>query len=446
MTQPPVPTPALFAAKPKPPAAPAEHPHAPSVSARFGRVAEDGTVYVTDGDTERAVGSYPGAIADEALQYFARKYDELFGTADLLHQRMQSPEVSSKDVAEGLKSLREHATEPKAVGDLRALAEKVAAIESEFATKRAAESAVRARAKAHAKTVREDLVAKAEEIAAQPLERVQWKTATAAMRVLLDEWKDHQRSDVRLDKDDEASLWQRFSKARNSFDKARRSHFAELEGTRAEVKDAKERLVAQAEALATSTDWAVTAGSFKRLMDQWRQAGRASRNDDDALWERFKAAQDSFFTAKDAVAQAEDEEFRANLTVKLGLLGEAESLLPITDLEAAKASLRGIQDKWEKAGKVPRADIERIEKGLRKVESAIREAEEKKWSRTNPEVASRARSLVVQLEASVARLRADLATANTAGSARRAADLQAKLTAQESWLEQARGGLEEFSG
>lgn len=446
MTQPPVPSPALFAAKPKPPPAPAAPVHAPSASARFGRVAEDGTVYVTDGETERAVGSYPGAVAEDALQYYARKYDELLGTAELLHQRMRSPEVPSKDVAEGLKSLREHATEPMVVGDLRELAEKVAAIEGEFAAKRAAESAARAHAKAQAKAVREELVAKAEAIAAQPVERVQWKTATAGMRALLEEWKDHQRSDVRLDKDDEASLWQRFSKARNSFDKARRSHFAELEGTRAEVKDTKERLVAQAEALATSTDWAVTAGSFKRLMDQWRQAGRASRQDDDALWDRFKSAQDAFFSAKDAVAHAEDELFRANLEVKLALLGEAEALLPITDLDAAKASLRAIHEKWEKAGKVPRADLERTEKGLRRVESAIREAEDRKWSRTNPEVASRARSLVTQLEASVATVRADLDAAQAAGNTRKAADLQAKLTAQESWLEQARGGLAESSG
>ena len=240
-------------------------------------------------------------------------------------------------------------------------------------------------------------MSKAEVIAAQPVEKVQWKTSTADMRTLLEEWKGHQRSAVRLDKDDETALWQRFSKARNAFDKARRTHFAELEGTRSEAKDAKVHLVARAEDLATSTDWAATAGAFKQLMDQWRQAGRASRTDDDALWERFKTAQDAFFNAKDAIAHAEEAVFRANLEVKLGLLVEAEALLPVTNLEAAKSALRTLQDKWEKAGKVPRADIERTEKGLRRVETAIREFEEKKWARTNPEVASRARSLATQL-------------------------------------------------
>ncbi|MEI2775557.1 MAG: DUF349 domain-containing protein [Tetrasphaera sp.] len=442
----PMPSPAMFAARPKPAATPAAPALPRSDSARFGRVGEDGTVYVTGAEGERAVGSYPGATADEALQYFARKYDELFATADLLHQRAVVPEVASKDLADGLKAVREHAAGANVVGDLAALDALLTSIETEVAAKREAETQARQQAKAEAMTVREALVVEAERIAAQPPERVQWKSSGEAMRALLDQWKDQQRGRVRLDKEAEAALWQRFSRARNSFDKARRAHFADLEATRSSARAAKERLVKEAEALAASKDWAATAGAFKRLMDQWRQAGRASRSEDDALWERFKAAQDSFFAAKDAVVAAEDAEFRANLEVKLGLLAEAERLLPITNLDAAKAALRTIQDKWEHAGKVPRADIDRTEKGLRRIEGAIRDAEEKKWRRTNPEVASRAHSLATQLEASVEKLEKQLAAAESAGNTKQVADLTAKLAAQRSWLEQARGGLAEFSG
>ena len=438
-----MPSPAMFAAKPKPAAAPA-HPHSDSV--RFGRVDADGTVYVVDGEGERAVGSYPGASNDEALNYFARKYDELFAAGELLHQRVAVPEVTAKDVAEGLKGLRKHIGDANVVGDLAALNALVSTIEGELISKRQAEGEARAAAKAEAQTAREALVASAEEIAAVPVERVQWKTASATMRSLLDTWKEHQRSGVRLDKEIEAALWQRFSKARNSFDKARRSHFAELESTRAGARATKEKLVAEAQHLATSTDWAATAGAFKRLMDQWRVAGRASRAEDDSLWEQFKSAQDSFFNAKDAVVAAEDEEYRANLEVKLALLADAEKLLPVTDLEAAKAGLRVIQDKWDKAGKVPRADIDRTEKGLRRIEATIRDAEDRKWRRSNPEVASRAHSLATQLEASVAKLESDLAAAEAKGNAKQVADLTAKLTAQRAWLDQARGGLAEFGG
>ena len=198
--------------------------------------------------------------------------------------------------------------------------------------------------------------------------------------------------------------------------------------------------------MTTSTDWGSTAGAYKRLMDRWRQAGRASRADDDALWERFKAAQDTFFAAKDAVAAQEDEEYRANLVVKEELLKEAEAILPVTDLDAAKAALRAVQDKWDAAGRVPRADVDRMEKGMRRVEQAVRDADDKRWNQTNPEVAARAQSMVDQLEASVASLRADLEKAQASGNERKVKDAQAKLEAQEQWLAQARGNLDEFSG
>ena len=312
--------------------------------------------------------------------------------------------------------------------------------------KRAHEAEHRAAARAEAAEQREAIVAEAEAIAAQPPGSTQWKTSGERMRALLDDWKQHQRTGAKLDKTTESGLWQRFSHARNSFDKNRRAWFADLETTRADAKATKQALVTEAESLSASTDWAPTARAFKQLMDRWRAAGRASRADDDALWERFRAAQDAFFTAKDQVAAAEDEEFRANLAVKEEILLEAETLLPVTDVEAAKATLRGIQDRWEAAGKVPRADLERVEKRMRRVETAVREADEQRWKRTNPEVAARARSMVDQLEASVAAIEAEVASADAAGDAPAAEAARARLAAQQEWLDQARAGLDEFGG
>lgn len=417
-----------------------------SASAAFGRVDEEGKVYVTDGDGEREVGSYPGATPEQALQYFARKYDELFASASLLRQRLDVPDVSAKEIGDGLKSLREHAQEPNVVGDLPALSALITELEEGLTAKRQVESAERAEAKKVAGAEREAIVAEAETIAAQPIEKVQWKQSTARMRALLDEWKSHQRGKVRLDKDVESALWQRFSKARNGFDKARRSHFAHLEVSRGEVKSAKEDLVAQAERLSTSTDWNATAGAFKRLMDEWRRAGRAGRNDDDKLWERFRSAQDAFFNAKDAEVAKEDEANRGNLEVKEAILAEAEALLPIKDLDKTKAALRGIQDRWEAAGKVPRADVGRMEKGMQRVEQAVRDLEDKKWSNTNPELSARASSMVIQLESKVAELREDADAAEAKGNASRAAKLREQLEAQQAWLDQARKGLDEFGG
>lgn len=155
------------------------------------------------------------------------------------------------------------------------------------------------------------------------------------------------------------------SKARSQFDRLRRQHFSALESERSEVVTRKNALIAQAEALSDSTDWNTTAAQFRALMDDWRQAGHAARKEDDKLWERFRSAQQKFFDARSAHYAARDEVFNENLQAKLALIGEAEAILPVKDLEAARAALHDIQDRWETIGMVPRADISRTEGRLR---------------------------------------------------------------------------------
>jgi hypothetical protein len=380
------------------------------------------------------------------MGYFTRKYDELLASADLLLQRVMHTDLPAREGSDGLAKLREQTAEAHVVGDLAALEARVDQIAELVEAKKATEGAERSAAREAGKARREQLVSEAEKIAGQPEAKIQWKTSGTRMRELLDEWKSLQRTGPKLDRASETALWQRFSAARNSFDKARRVHFAQLEDTQSEAKTAKEKLAKEAEALASSKDWAPTATAFKRLMDRWREAGRASRTDDDALWARFKTAQDSFFNAKDALVAAENEEFKANLVVKEALLAEAEAILPVTDSDAAKAALRLVTDKWERAGKVPRADMERIEKGIRRVEQAVRDHDEKRWASVNPEAAARAQSLVDQLESAVQGLRKDLEKAQASGNAKKIADAQSALDAREQWLAQARAGVQEFSG
>ena len=136
----------------------------------------------------------------------------------------------------------------------------------------------------------------------------------------------------RSTRDAEQELWKRFSTARSAFDKARRAHFATLDATRKEASAVKEGIIAQAEELSTCTDWGDTARAYRDLMDQWKAAPRAGRADEDALWSRFRAAQDAFFEARSAAHAERDEDQRDNLRAKEALATEAEALLPIRDL------------------------------------------------------------------------------------------------------------------
>lgn len=453
----PPPSPAMFAgrkpAAPRPAApedaptqtspSPSPVPTTPSDSVKHGRVDEDGTVYVIAADgSERAVGSYPDASPEEALAYFGRKYDELAASADLLAQRVAHTDVSAHDARQSLAHLKEQIGEAHVVGDIAALEATVTSLEEAIAARAAVEAEQRAAAKVEATARRETLVAEAESLAATDPSGMQWKQASARVRELLEEWKGHQRSGPRLDKDVEGELWKRFSAARTSFDKSRKAWFARLDEEHGEARAIKEKLVKEAEALATSKDWGPTAGAFKRLMQDWKRAGRAARADDDALWRRFKAAQDAFFDAKDEVVAAEEAEFAENLKVKEELLTQAEALtIDEEHLDAAKAELRRIQDRWEAAGKVPRADIRRVEGRLRAVEQKVRDIEDKQWRRSDPELNARAQSMVDQLERQVQGLEADLAAATAAGDDRRAAALESELATKKLWLDSARGSL-----
>ncbi|HEX5534233.1 MAG TPA: DUF349 domain-containing protein [Actinomycetales bacterium] len=411
----------------------------------WGRVAEDGTVFVKTAEGERAVGSYPGASDDEALAYFARKYDELAAQLTLAEQRLSVPDAPVKDVARALDALRPQLEEPNAVGDLPALQQRTSALDELVAVRRKEAEQRRAEAKEAARQARTALVEESEQIAETDPSRMQWKPAGDRLRVLFDEWRTAQRSGTRLDKPVEDELWKRFSHARTVFDRKRRQHFSELEKRHNEVKAVKQKLVAEAETLSESTDWGATSAAYRQLMDRWKAAGRAARKDDDALWARFRAAQDKFFAARNAANAKVDEEFRGNLEVKEKLLAEAEALLPVKDLEATKAKLRDIQERWEAAGKVPRADVTRVEKRLRAVEQAVRKSEEDKWRRTNPEARARAEGALGQLEESIAGLERDLETARSRGDERRVREAEEALAARRAWLEQVRQAANDFS-
>lgn len=456
------PLPSAFKPRPRPAAgaapAPAAAPAVPvpvpvpddsaeaAAAAQFGRVDDDGTVYVREGDGERAVGQFPGASADEALALYVRRFLDLQAKVTLFEARLTATDLAVKEIDQTLAKLTEETAEPAAVGDLDGLRARLDGLRAAAAERRAAVEAERAAARQAALEARTAIVERAEKIATTDPARMQWRPAGEQLRGLLDEWKDAQRSGPRIDRTSEEALWKRFSHARTTFDRERRHYFAELESRNAGAKAAKEEIVREAERLASSTDWGATAGAYRDLMARWKASGRASRADDDALWARFRAAQDAFFHARDEVNAATDREFRANLEVKEALLVEAEAIDPAKGLGRAKAALRSIQDRWEAAGKVPRADIQRVEARLRAVEARVRDADQAEWRRTNPETRARAEGAAAQLENAIAQLEADLATAQAGGDSRKVAEAQAALDARRSWLEQVQRAAQDSRG
>jgi hypothetical protein len=417
-----------------------------AAAAAFGRVEDDGTVHVREAAGERVVGQYPDVPAEEAMALYTRRYLDLVAKVALFEARLDSADLSVREIDQTLAKLADETAEPAAVGDLDGLRTRVEGLRERAAERRAALEAERAAAKEVAVQARTEIVEAAEQIAATDPAKMQWRPAGEQLRTLLDRWKEAQRNGPRIDRPTEEALWKRFSHARTAFDRERRHYFADLEQRNSSAKAVKERIVAEAEAIQSSTDWGATAGQYRDLMAQWKAAGRANRKDDDALWARFRAAQDAFFGARDEANAAIDAEYGENLVVKEALLVEAEALLPVQDLAAAKERLRDLQDRWEAAGKVPRGDVQRVEARLRAVESAVRDADDARWKRTNPETRARAEGAAAQLEDAIAGLEADLERARTSGDQRKVAELESAVAARRAWLEQVVKAAEDSRG
>ncbi|GAA4530962.1 DUF349 domain-containing protein [Nonomuraea ferruginea] len=404
----------------------------------WGRVDDDGTVYVRTAEGERAVGSWQAGEPEEALAYFHRKYDELAGQVQLLEQRVRGTDLAPAQAEASIVKLREAVADAHAVGDLGALTARLDGLTALVAQRREELKAAREVARAEARAVKERIVAEAERIAE---ETTHWKSGGERLRQLVEEWK----AADRIDRVTEAQLWKRLSTARTAFAKRRKAYFATLDEQREGVRATKEAIVAEAEAIADSTDWGQTAAVYRDLMQRWKSAGRASREVEDELWGRFKAAQDQFFQARSAVFAERDASLAANAQVKEELLIEAEKLLPVTDVRTARGQLRHILERWEAAGPVPREHRDRLEGGLRKVDEAVRKAEDAEWKRSNPEARARAQSTVDQLRTSIEQLEKRLAKAQAAGRAKDVKEAEEAITARRAWLEEAERTLAEFS-
>ncbi|KOG61117.1 DNA repair protein [Streptomyces griseoflavus] len=404
----------------------------------WGRVDETGTVYVRTADGEQVVGSWQAGTPEEALAYFERKYEGLVVEIGLLERRVKTTDLSAKDAMAAIGHLRQQVDEHHAVGDLDALRKRLDQLVADVEARREERKAQKARQSDEARQAKEKLVAEAEELAASE----QWRAAGERLRALVDSWK----SLPRLDRKSDDELWHRFSHARSAFSKRRKAHFASLDAQREEARKTKERLVAEAEALSGSTDWGPTAARYRELMADWKAAGRAQREHEDDLWNRFRGAQDIFFQARSEVFAERDAEQRENLTLKEELVAEAEKLLPVQDLKAARAAFRSINERWEAIGHVPRDARPKIEGRMHAVERAIQESEEAEWRRTNPEARARAAGLTGQLQDAVDKLQKQIDAARAAGNDAKADKLARELEGRQALLDQALKGLEEFGG
>ncbi len=383
----------------------------------WGRVTDDGTVFVKTTDGERAVGSWHAGTPEQGLAHFVRRYEQLATEVTLLEQRLRSGAGDPRQVATSAERLREGLPTAPAVGDLEALGRRVEGLLEKTASAVEEHNAARAAAKEENAAKLGALADEAEKLAASS----NWKDSGERLRTLGQDWK----RVTGVDKKTADALWERVAAARAKFGERRTAHFGALEQQRSVSQERKQKLVKDAEKLSTSTDWKATAEAYKSLMADWKAAGRAPREVEDTLWNAFKGAQDVFFQARSASFAEKDQEFVGNQKVKEQILAEAEAL----EMPGGKSRLRQLQEKWDEAGKVPRDVMKSLEDRLAKVEEKFRGTPDVSHVKTTES------PFVVRLKEKVADLEGKLVKAREAG--RPTGDLEAQLETQRQWLSQA---------
>jgi hypothetical protein len=390
----------------------------------FGRIDDEGTVYVKTAAGERIVGSWHAGTPEEGLAHFARRYADIVTEVDLIEARLGTGAADPAHSITSLRRIRTSLDEAHVVGDLDGLASRLDKLTVVAEQKAAEGRAARDVARAEALARKTRLVEEAEQIAA---ESTQWKSAGDRMREILDEWKTIKGVDKRAD----GELWKRYSAARDAFTRRRGTHFASLDAQRKQATGRKDELVAEAETLKDSTEWTATANRLKELMAEWKTAPRAAKDVEQKLWERFRAAQDAFFAHRSEVFSARDAEQKQSLDRRHALLAEAEALDVEADPQAAQQRLREIQAQWHDSGRVSRDVAGGLDRRLRAVDDKVRTAMDSAWRRTTPD----SNPLLTQMREQVAEAEARLQRAEAAGDQKRVKEAQEALAAKRRFLD-----------
>ncbi|AEI09557.1 hypothetical protein CRES_1202 [Corynebacterium resistens DSM 45100] len=413
------------------PAAGVKIPH--NDPAKWGRVEADGSAYVSTSTGERHIGDYKAGSPEEGLAHFGARFDDVSTEIALLETRLTTHPEEARRIRSDAGKIREDLDSAAIIGDIESLHRRLATIATlsvEVESKEAAE-------KEHRRTVaterKEALATEAEKLAAHSTD---WKQAGDRLREIVDEWKTIKGVDRTIDD----QLWKRYAAARDSFRKRRGAHFAELDRNRVAVKSVKEDLIARAEALQDSTDWAETSRAYRDLMKEWKAAGRAHRDVDDKLWERFRTAQDKFFEARKANDAKRDEEFEANAVAKQQLLDEYDTKISPADhgLDKARQALHELQEKWEEIGYVPRGRVREFEDKIATVEKRVSDAADAEWRRTDPE----AQAKIAQFQAKADQFAKEAEAFEAKGNEKKAAALREQAAQWQQWADTAAAAIE----
>ena len=176
----------------------------------------------------------------------------------------------------------------------------------------------------------------------------QWDELTQQVLAWQAEWKTIGFTPRKVNNE----IFERFRAACDAFFQQKTSYFKDMRETLAANLAAKNSLIAQAEELKDSTDWAATTQKLVELQKQWKQTGPVAHKVSDAVWKRFNDACNAFFNRKAEQNAGQRQEEEANLARKNEILAQLEKLAAEPAADQLQA-VRALQTEWQEVGHVP---------------------------------------------------------------------------------------------
>src|SRR5439155_14173043 len=199
---------------------------------------------------------------------------------------LDDPEEIARQVRDLQQQWRQAADVPRAQGE--ALWKRFKTAHDEVWTKCEAHFAAQAEAREANLAKKRALAERAEALA----DSTRWIQTAEEIKKLQAEWK----TIGAVTRGQEKAVWERFRVACDRFFTRRHEDLVKRKAMWAENLAKKEALCVRAEALAESTDWDPAAAEIRRLQAEWKTIGAVKKTRSEAIWQRFRAACDRFFT------------------------------------------------------------------------------------------------------------------------------------------------------
>ena len=160
-------------------------------------------------------------------------------------------------------------------------------------------------------------------------------------------------------------IWARFKAASTVINKKHQQHFEDLRAKEEENLAAKTALCEKVEAIiekehATAVEWENDTKEVIALQSEWKKIGFAPQKMNVKIFERYRQANDAFFSKKAEFFKELKDTYTANAEKKRSLVEQAQALADSTEWKKTGDKLIALQKEWKQIGVVPRKQGEQL--------------------------------------------------------------------------------------